>query len=143
MISYMYTFDYEDEKHQHLESVDQGLPRAGDQVTRATTADESETIIPHNEYPPAPLNSVRVYAIADKYDILSLKELARQWFCDWAATNWLHEDFCDIVQEIFNSTPDSDRGLRDVVIQIVAMHAEDLIQKGEFRRLIVEIATLD
>jgi hypothetical protein len=32
-------------------------------------------------------SSVRIYALADKYNISLLKELARQKFCSWAENN--------------------------------------------------------
>ncbi|OAL38196.1 hypothetical protein AYO20_02648 [Fonsecaea nubica] len=143
MVSYMYTFDYEDEKNQSLKSDDRSSvsPEEGEEAVEITSV-KSDIVSDHNENQPALVSSVRVYAIADKYGIPPLKELARQRFCDWAETNWLHEDFCSIAQEIFSSTPHNDRGLRDVVVQIVAMHANDLIQKDEFRSLVEEVGDL-
>jgi len=143
MVSYMYTFDYEDEKSQNLKSDDRSSisPEEVEEAVEITSA-KSETVSDHDEDQPALISSVRVYTIADKYGIPPLKELARQRFCDWAETNWLHEDFCDIAQEIFSSTAHNDRGLRDVVVQIVAMHANNLIQKDEFRSLMEEVGDL-
>jgi len=46
------------------------------------------------------------------------------------------------VKEIFESTPNSDRGLRDIVIRIVAIHADILTQNAEFRRLIEDVGDL-
>jgi hypothetical protein len=91
---------------------------------------------------PALLSSVRVYAIADKYDIPPLKEIAKKRFETSAEKNWTHRDFSGIVKEIFESTPTSDRGLRDIAIRIVASHADVLVQKDEFRALIEEVGDL-
>lgn len=83
-----------------------------------------------------------MYAIAEKYGIPLLKELAKERFCNWTESNWAHEDFPDIVREAFQSTRDSDQGLRDVVVQIVAKHAKSLTEKAEFRRVIQESGDL-
>ena len=125
MISYLYTYDYRDEEH----------PRP----SRDQHQDISGRAM---EDQPALLSSVRVYAIADKYDIQPLKELAKNRFETSAEKNWAHKDFSDTVKEIFESTPTSDRGLRDIAIRIVASHADVLIQKDEFRELIEEVGDL-
>jgi hypothetical protein len=92
---------------------------------------------------PTLFSSVRVYALADKYDISPLKELARQKFCSWAENNWTCEDFSAIAREVFESTPKNDRGLRDVIIQLVAKHADIFIQKDGLRQLIEDIGDLE
>jgi hypothetical protein len=125
MISYLYTYDYRDEEH----------PRP----SRDQHQDISGRAM---EDQPALLSSVRVYAIADKYDIPPLKEIAKKRFGTSAEKNWTHRDFSGIVKEIFESTPTSDRGLRGVAIRIVASHADVLVQKDEFRELIEEVGDL-
>ncbi|KAK7924970.1 hypothetical protein LTR80_011961, partial [Exophiala xenobiotica] len=140
MVSYMYTFDYKDEIDQNPDPDDPSLEEVEEAVEIISA--KSDTISNHDQDQPALFSSVRVYAIADKYDIPPLKELARQRFGNWAKTNWLHEDFCNVAREVFDSTPANDRGLRDVVIQIVALHVNDLTEKPEFRNLIEEIGDL-
>jgi hypothetical protein len=124
MISYVYTHDYRDEEH----------PRP--------SRDQHQDISGREVDQPALLSSVLVYAIADKYDIQPLKELAKNRFETSAEKNWAHKDFSDTVKEIFESTPKSDRGLRDIAIRIIASHADMLIQKDEFRQLIEEVGDL-
>ncbi len=136
----MYTFDYKDETDQNPDPDDPSLEEVEEAVEIISA--KSDTISNHDQDQPALFSSVRVYAIADKYDIPPLKELARQRFGNWAKTNWLHEDFCNVAREVFDSTPANDRGLRGVVIQIVALHANDLTQKPEFCSLIEEIGDL-
>lgn len=140
MISYIYTFDYKDEQHQDRESNSCSSVSPGEDVE--ITIGENEDMSDHDGVQPALASSVRVYAIADKYGMPSLKELAKERFCNWAEGNWTHEDFSDIVREIFQSTPNSDRGLRDVVVRIVATHVDNLTQKDEFRHLLEEIGDL-
>jgi hypothetical protein len=140
MISYLYTFDYKDEQHPDTEDEDSNSVST-DKKTETTT-EEHQTMSDHGEDQPALVSSVRVYAIADKYDIQPLKELAKERFCNWAEDNWDHENFSDIVRELFESTPNSDRGLRDFVIRIVATHADLLSQKDKFRQVIEDFGDL-
>jgi len=136
----MYTFDYKDEQHPDHES--NGCFSVSSEETMENAIGENQGTSNHGENQPALFSSVRVYAIAEKYGILHLKELARERFCNWAEDSWAHEDFSDIIREIFESTPKHDRGLRDVVIRIVAMHADILIQKDQFRHLIEDFGDL-
>ncbi|KAI9761903.1 MAG: hypothetical protein M1840_001519 [Geoglossum simile] len=106
MISYLYTLDYEDEE--------------------CAPVQENQ-----EQAPPALFSSVRVYAIADKYIISSLKELAKERFSKWAASNWSHPDFPIVVREVCQSTPSSDRGLRDVVSKLLGKHTA-LLDNDDF-----------
>jgi hypothetical protein len=81
MISYVYTFDYKDEQYQDLEF-------DGYSSVPPEEMGENENMSDHNEDQPALVSSVRLYAMADKYGIPSLKELAKERFCNWAETNW-------------------------------------------------------
>src|SRR5882757_8787670 len=100
MISYMYTFDYEDEQRKDpgsevcsSKSANQTSEMSGG-GTQASPSDQVDDS-------PALFSSVRLYAMADKYGIIPLKELAKQRFSDWTATNWAHKTFPDLVREIY------------------------------------------
>lgn len=64
----------------------------------------------------------RVYALAEKYDIPSLKEVAQQKFEMAMACYYDSSEFADAIEEVYCSTIDSDRGLRDVVLQAFRSH---------------------
>jgi hypothetical protein len=66
---------------------------------------------------PTLLIHVRVYALADKYDICGLKKLAQQKFSSLVATEWDSPNFADAIVEVYDTTLDSDRGLRDLILQ--------------------------
>ncbi|KAK4989807.1 hypothetical protein LTR66_003127 [Elasticomyces elasticus] len=66
----------------------------------------------------------RVYALAEKYDIPSLKALARRKFEMAMACYYDSPEFADAIEEVYCSTIDSDRGLRDVVIQAFRSHPQ-------------------
>ena len=59
----------------------------------------------------------RVYALAEKYGIEGLKTLAKQKFEVTAADHWCETEFLESAEEAYTSTVESDRGLRDVVLQ--------------------------
>ncbi|KAI9778217.1 MAG: hypothetical protein M1839_008334 [Geoglossum umbratile] len=103
MISYLYTLDYDDE------------------IT-PTTSTRSQ---------PALFSAVRVYTIAEKYGIPELKSHSKERFRKWVEDGgWSHEEFPAIVKEVFNATPDSDYGLRDIVCREFTYHFSELSMKG-------------
>lgn len=87
-------------------------------------------------------NNVRVYAIAEKYEILPLKELARERFATCAENNWSCEEFPAILREVVESTPNTDRGLRDIVSQLVAEHIQKFLDNEDFLHLLEDSGEL-
>ncbi len=74
------------------------------------------------------LNDISVYAIAHKYNIPTLKELAIFKFRSLAYSVWPHHDFPAIVISAYNSTPDNDEELRGTVASICAQHIDDVLR---------------
>jgi len=66
----------------------------------------------------------RVYALAEKYDIPSLKQLARSKFEMAMACHYDSPDFAEAIEEVYCSTIDSDRGLRDIVLEAFKSHPQ-------------------
>jgi hypothetical protein len=64
----------------------------------------------------------RVYALAEKYDIPSLKQLAKSKFEMAMACFYDSPDFAEAIEEVYCSTIDSDRGLRDIVLEAFKSH---------------------
>jgi hypothetical protein len=58
----------------------------------------------------------KVYALGEKYGTLGLKAIALGKFEILAKGHFQTEDFRLAVQEVYTSTIDHDRGLRDVVV---------------------------
>jgi len=117
MISFIYTLDYDDEAPQN---------GTWGVKTEPTSAEK-----------PALFSSIRVYAVAEKYDIKDLKELARSRFSTWASKNWNHSEFPMMVQEVYDSTPSSDRGLREIVETIVRKNANCLLHNVKFKKFLI------
>ncbi|KAK3719924.1 hypothetical protein LTR37_004047 [Vermiconidia calcicola] len=66
----------------------------------------------------------RVYALAEKYDIPSLKQLAKTKFEMEMACYYDSPEFAEAIEEVYCSTIDSDRGLRDVVLETFTCHPQ-------------------
>lgn len=80
----------------------------------------------------------QMYALADKYGIHGLKDLARTKFAAAASNHWDCSGFPLAMQTVFTTTPDDDNGLRDVVINILGQHRA-LFQKVAVDTLIKEV----
>jgi hypothetical protein len=85
--------------------------------------------------------NVKVYALADKYDIPKLKPLAIEKFEKVAKANWNTTDFALSISAIYESTPSSDRGLRDPAVKLAARHSNKLLMENKvFEEMMAEVA---
>ncbi|EMC94015.1 hypothetical protein BAUCODRAFT_74825 [Baudoinia panamericana UAMH 10762] len=83
----------------------------------------------------------RVYALAEKYDIPSLKQLAKIKFEMAMACNYDSPDFPDVLFEVYCSTIDNDRGLRDTVCEAFKCHPQ-LATTPDVRAAIQDLPSL-
>ena len=87
------------------------------------------------------MNNVMVYAIAHKYEIPLLKELALLKFrC--LMKDWPQKDFAGVIAKVFEATPPDDQGLRDVIIKICSKHLKDVLDNSETAAIIQQTAPL-
>jgi hypothetical protein len=63
-----------------------------------------------------------MYALGDKYQVTGLQHLAAMKFKASLAYHWDSPDFITAVQTVYSSTPDSNRVLRDIVVQAFKDH---------------------
>jgi speckle-type POZ protein len=86
------------------------------------------------------LLNILVYGVAEKYDIAMLKDEAKEQFEIRAEAGNLvsASEFTEIITEIYRTTPSSDRGLRDIVSQICARHAQTIVNNTVFKSSIME-----
>lgn len=110
MLSHLYTFDYP------------GRPLH--YATHATAAETSFISELHTH--------VQMYALGDEYDIKDLKNEALEKFQATMKGKRGKSDECtsvlEVISTIYSTTPESDRGLRDIV---VAFGAERVEKMGE------------
>lgn len=59
----------------------------------------------------------QMYGVGDYFQIPGLKTAAQRYFTSAFSFLLNRDAFCTAVSEVYNSTPESDRGLRDIVVQ--------------------------
>ncbi|KAK3117886.1 hypothetical protein LTR53_000299 [Teratosphaeriaceae sp. CCFEE 6253] len=83
----------------------------------------------------------RVYGVAEKYDIPSLKQLARQKFEMALACHFDSLELPAAIEEVYCSTLDNDRGLRDLVCEAFRCHPQ-LANTPDIHAVIQELPSL-
>ncbi|PSK60718.1 hypothetical protein B9Z65_868 [Elsinoe australis] len=91
---------------------------------RSETEYESEEYDEYDSDESHLLAHTRVYALAEKYQIPALKSLAQAKFEVAMACFYDSPEFADAVEEVYSSTIDTDRGLRNIVIQAFRNHPQ-------------------
>ncbi|KAI4664486.1 uncharacterized protein J4E88_010738 [Alternaria novae-zelandiae] len=84
-----------------------------------------------------PLLHTKIYEIADKYEVKGLKDLAREKFKRSCEQFWDNDVFAVAAHHVFSTTPDSDKGLRDLVSLTISKHM-CLMDKPEIEALLTE-----
>ena len=127
MLSYCYTLDYDEQapsfdNHKIRGSQTVGGPRTGVAVEEkmAPEAALEDTRVRMTK-------NARVYAMADKYIIPGLKELAKTKFKILSSSARLILDHPSIIDEVYDATPSEDRGLRDIMMNLCAPHVQEII----------------
>ena len=114
MLTYLYTLDYDDG------DAYQAATETASQYTDGLVADSSselEAVDDETVYHHKRMNNVRVYALAEKYGMPALKKLAETKFKDYeTSSRFIHNQ--EVINAIFDSTPDTDSGLRNIVIRM-------------------------
>ncbi|KAJ9137139.1 hypothetical protein NKR23_g9350 [Pleurostoma richardsiae] len=80
----------------------------------------------------------RVYALAEKYGIEALKALAVQKFKREAVLYWGSDDFLRAIEEVYTSTVDHDRGLRDQVVAAITARPS-LLDRDQMRNVVKKL----
>jgi len=88
------------------------------------------------------MDHAKVYAIAEQYGILGLKGLAKKKFAAQVEHHHGSSEFAECLQEIYQTTPHTDRGLRDIILSAFRKHPE-LIRRQDIEnsvRLTADLA---
>jgi hypothetical protein len=78
-----------------------------------------------------------MYEIADKYDVVGLKDLAREKFSRACQYYWDDAEFAVASYHVFSTTPDHDKGMRKVVSATISAHMK-LVEKPRVKFLMTE-----
>ncbi|KAL8677424.1 MAG: hypothetical protein Q9224_007195, partial [Gallowayella concinna] len=141
-LTYLYTEDYNEID---LDTIEESAPEPDStpinftelladatQDVNASMVDETTHTLSKNTRI-ACLNNTRVYALAEKYDIQGLKALAVSKFRLHSTAIWTVEDTVSLLEEVYNSTPETDRGLRDIMVIVCSAELmPDLIADAGF-----------
>ncbi|KAI7321301.1 hypothetical protein KC315_g9178 [Hortaea werneckii] len=71
----------------------------------------------------------KVYALGSKYQIPSLQSASLKKFEKAAVVAWATDEFVHAVHLVHSTTPDSDKGLRDVTARVILEHEDELCNK--------------
>lgn len=106
--------------------------------------DDSQVFLPgglsNEEVANTPLLvNVIMYTMGDKYGIGGLKKVAETKF-DEAVTGLTSPlDFLLVVAEVYESTPEEDRGLRDVAVRHAILNHKGLAISKKFRAVVAKV----
>ncbi|PVH90219.1 hypothetical protein DM02DRAFT_548234, partial [Periconia macrospinosa] len=84
------------------------------------------------------LFNIKVYSLADKYDVPELKSLAENKFKDAVENCWDMDDFPYAIIQAYRATPFTDRGLRDVLVHAACKRIQSLLLKQGFCNVLDE-----
>ncbi|KAL6703611.1 hypothetical protein ACN47E_009471 [Coniothyrium glycines] len=79
----------------------------------------------------------KMYELADKYDVIGLKVLAKEKFERACGHFWNASCFGTAAHHAFSTTPEADQGLRRIISTTISKHME-LIEKPEVKVLLTE-----
>lgn len=83
----------------------------------------------------------RMYAMADRYGMEDLRQLVREQFENLQRTDYAKDDFATVIREVYTSTPDLDRGLRDLVVKQSTACFAEVSAKPDFFKMMAETGT--
>ena len=71
---------------------------------------------------------VEMYALSDQYDIPALGTLAKAKLESTCSVNWNSTSFLEIIPRVYESTLESNQGLRTVVLDYARQHSTDFVK---------------
>jgi hypothetical protein len=126
MVEYLYMLDYQIDGVQSSE-----VETLTDEKTTPAveTSDKPSSITSTQYYDPVSFH-ILMYSLADRLIIHGLKSLSKIKVKKELIQSLLDENaFRKAVVETYNSTPEHDRGLRDLIVDITTDHLSDLRQE--------------
>ena len=85
----------------------------------------------------------QMYALSDEYDIQDLREEALWKFEQAIKAKKGHSDefpyLVEVIATVYATTPDSDRGLRDVIVAFGAENLERMRDLPEFKSAVIRV----
>lgn len=129
MFTYLYTLTYDDEgnaasaQHYTVHGMNMATSQAETTMTEPLSAEEQSR---HAKM----MNNVVVCAIAQKYDISELKELATKKFRELLWLEAPSHGLPDIIDAVFETTSTKDPGLRNVAAEYCTHYSTKILTEG-------------
>ena len=134
MLKYLYTLDYDDSgEAASVENYTQDKGASEDLLATTVTEEQQLSAREPPDYPEL-LNNIAVYALADKYDIPELGMLAVTKFDCALHCSGIENDLASlpaVIDAVFDTTPDTKRGLRNVVIKYCKYYKDQIIDNED------------
>lgn len=96
--------------------------------------------------PPSPkvhlIEHAKLFSMAVKYHIPALQDLAAQKFKVEVAEHWDHEDLAHAIHVIYTSTAEDVTQLREVAVEVLNAHRDQLLLQPEITTLLRSITGL-
>ena len=142
MVGYFYHLDYlRDDNAAAASAVIEMPESAPAKKTRASMSAPTQAAPP-----PSPkvhlVEHAKLFAMAVKYQIAALQNLAAQKFKIDVAEHWDHEDLAHAIHVIYTSTAEDVTQLREVVVEVLNAHRDQLLLKPEITTLLRSITGL-
>jgi hypothetical protein len=83
----------------------------------------------------------KMYAMADKYNIKNLKLFAQERFSDALQTGWSHKEFPVAIRTAYETTLDTDQGLREPLVKVL-LSRPALLDDAEVEAAVKDIPNL-
>ncbi|GAB1740736.1 hypothetical protein NU219Hw_g5821t1 [Hortaea werneckii] len=100
------------------------------------TKDFCSGLLGHGPGDAGAIMHAKVYALGSKYQIPSLQSASLKKFEEAAALAWATDEFVHAVHLVHSTTPDSDKGLRDVTARVILEHDDELCSKPAMEAVI-------
>lgn len=144
MLQYLYQLDYHMPVRETAVHNTTSLPP---EVNDGLMSAEEKSLESDNQESTNPLASIptdfeltfhsKVYTIAEKCWLNDLKEVVKRKFQAATSREWALDDFVCAAQEAYNGTLDTDRGLRDIVLQALCSR-KGIMEKEAAQSLVEE-----
>lgn len=140
MVEYFYHLDYLRTTTSTDETGNQGSPSSSRSCkdNAGSPVPSDFKLLPHVHL----IEHAKVFAIAVKYQVDALRDLAAEKFKKTAQYHWGDENFPRAVQIVWTSTADGFNQLRELVIQTLHDHGEELVKNPEIESLLRSIPGL-
>ena len=141
MLTYLYTLDYDDDgplasARQYMANGTKAATSRA--LTTTTTPLSAEALLRHAKM----MNNVVVYAIAQKYNINELKELAAVKFRNLLWFKIPDYAVLSIIGTVYETSSVTDRRLRLVAAKYCAYHSNEILDDDSFCSIIEEYSEL-